>query len=124
MSIDLSNPLEWNLVYGGSPVANPDLSLRSVNFVTTGYQLIVGVRVTDKPTWRFGGYLTQQIAALPSSSAELFTALVRIKQYPLTCQQYQAIELDQAIPLPSICRIEFPKYFRQCDVQVYARNDI
>jgi hypothetical protein len=124
MSIDLSNPLEWNLVYSGSLSSVNDLRLAPVNFITTHHEIIIGIRVSGKPTWRWGGYLTEQIAALPSSTADLFTALVQIHQYRLTCQQYQAIDLDPAIPLPFICRIDFPPYFRACDVQVYARNDI
>jgi hypothetical protein len=80
MSIDLSNPLEWNLVYSGSLSSVNDLRLAPVNFITTHHEIIIGIRVSGKPTWRWGGYLTEQIAALPSSTADLFTALVQIHQ--------------------------------------------
>jgi hypothetical protein len=124
MAIDLSNPLEWNAVYKKNLVsANSKTSLNSISFTTSHHQLVIGIQVPNKPTWRWGGYLTEQVAALPSSTAQLFTALIAVKSYRLTCLQYQAIDLDPAIPLPFVCTISFPRHFRECNVEVYARND-
>jgi hypothetical protein len=124
MAIDVSNPLEWNLVYRNALVAGASGRITPIVFTTTHHEIIVGVKVADEPTWRWGGYLTEQIDALPSSTAQLFDSLVQIGNYRLTCRQYQAIDLNPAIPLPFVCRIEFPKYFRACQVEAYARNDI
>jgi hypothetical protein len=124
MSIDLSDPLEWNLVYRQALTAAPSGTITPIVFVTTHHQIVVGVKVADEPTWKWGGYLTEQIEAKVSSTANLFNDLIRVGKYRLTCEQYQAIDLNPAIPLPFICTIEFPKWFRECQVEVYARNDI
>jgi hypothetical protein len=124
MAIDLSNPLEWNLVYRQALAAAPSGRITPIIFQTTHHQIIVGVKVADEPTWKFGGYLSEQVEALPSSTAQLFPDLILIHRYRLTCQQYQAIDLDPAIPLPFFCTIEFPKWFRACQCEVFARNDI
>lgn len=124
MSIDLSNPLEWNLVYRNALVAGASGRITPAVFTTTHHQIVVGVKVPDEPTWRWGGYLTEQVDALPSSTAQLFGTLVQIGSYRLTCRQYQAIDLNPALPLPFVCQIEFPPYFRSCQVEAYARNDI
>lgn len=124
MSIDLSNSLEWNLVYRDALQAGSSGRITPIIFQTTHHEIIVGVKVGDQPTWRWGGYLTEQVAALPSSTARLFNDLVQINSYRLTCKQYQAIDLSPAIPLPFFCTIEFPPWFRACQVEVYARNDI
>jgi hypothetical protein len=123
MAIDLSNPLEWNLVYRQALAAAPSGKITPIIFATTHHQIIVGIKVADEPTWKWGGYLTEQVEALPSSTAQLFNDLIQVKQYRLTCKQYQAIDLDPAIPLPFYCTIEFPYYFRACQVEVFARND-
>ena len=124
MSIDLSNPLEWNLVYRNALAAAPSGTITPIIFQTSHHQIIVGVKVADEPTWKWGGYLIEQIEALPSSTATLFNDLIQVNKYRLTCQQYQAIDLSPAIPLPFFCTIEFPRWFRACQVEVYARNDI
>jgi hypothetical protein len=121
--IDLSNPLEWNLVYRQDLVAAPSGTIAPITFGTTHHQIIVGVKV-DEPTWKWGGYLTEQIAAKPSSTATLFNDLILVHKYRLTCEQYQAIDLDPAIPLPFFCTVEFPRWFKSCTVEAWARNDV
>lgn len=122
--IDLTNPLEWNLITRQNLVANPPTRLRDLTFVTRDREIIIGISVPDEPTWRWGGYLTEQIPALPSSTAELFTALVAVASYRLSCRQYQGINLNPSLPLPRICTINFPPYFEAATVEVYERNDI
>ncbi|WP_309737008.1 hypothetical protein [Chamaesiphon sp. OTE_75_metabat_556] len=124
MSIDISNPLEWNLVYRNSLVAGASGTITPVVFTSAHHEIIVGIKVADEPTWRWGGYLTAQVDALPSSTAQLFGSLIQIKSYRLTCRQYQSIDLNPALPLPFVCQIDFPRYFRSCQVEVFARNDI
>jgi hypothetical protein len=124
MAIDIHNPLEWNLVYRKDLVAVPGGRVSPIAFVTTHHEIVVGVKVEGKPTWRWGGYLIEQIDALPSSTAQLFDSLVQIGTYRLTCQRYQALDLNPALPLPFICTIEFPRYFKSCRVEAFARNDI
>jgi hypothetical protein len=124
MAIDLSNPLEWNLVYRKDLIAGNSGRVSPIVFVTTHHQIVVGIKVADKPTWRWGGYLTEQVDALPSSTAQLFDSLIQIGSYRLTCQRYQALDLNPALPLPFICTVEFPRYFKQCSVEAFARNDI
>jgi hypothetical protein len=124
MSIDLSNPLEWNLVYRKALTAGPSGRITPIIFTTTHHQIVIGVKVENEPTWKFGGYLIEQVDALPSSTATLFPSLVRVGSYRLTCQQYQAIDLNPAIPLPFICQVEFPVWFKACTVEAFARNDV
>jgi hypothetical protein len=124
MSIDISNSLEWNLVYRKDLIAGGSGRISPIAFVTTHREIVVGVKVEGKPNWRWGGYLIEQIDALPSSTAQLFGSLVQAGTYRLTCQRYQAIYLNPALPLPFICTIEFPRYFKSCKVEAFARNDI
>jgi hypothetical protein len=124
MAIDISNPLEWNLVYRKALAASSGGRIAPIFFTTTHHELVIGVKVADKPSWRWGGYLIEQVDALPSSTAQLFNTLVQIGTYRLTCQQYQAIDLNPALPLPFVCKVEFPRYFRACQVEAFARNDI
>jgi hypothetical protein len=119
--IDLSNPLEWNLVYREALAAVGDLT--PIIFQTSHHEIVVGIKVADEPTWKWGGYLIEQVEALPSSTAQLFPDFIQIHRYRLTCQQYQAIDLDPALPLPFFCTIEFPRWFRAAQVEVFARND-
>ncbi len=122
--IDIHNPLEWSLIYKQSLVSVNSLSgIAPIVFPTTHHELVIGIKVADKPTWKWGGYLIEQVGIVPSSTAQLFPALVQINRYRLTCQQYQAIDLDPVLPLPFLCTIEFPQYFRACEVEVFARND-
>jgi hypothetical protein len=122
--IDLHNPLEWNLIYREALASvNPLGGITPIIFPTSHHELVVGIKVADKPTWKWGGYLVEQVGVLPSSTAQLFPSLVQIHRYRLTCQQYQAIDLDPALPLPFFCTIEFPRYFRAAQVEVFARND-
>lgn len=121
--IDLSNSLEWNLVYRQSLTAGASGRITPIIFQTTHHEIIVGVKVEDEPTWKWGGYLIEQIEALPSSTANLFNDLIQVAKYRLTCQQYQTIDLSPAIPLPFFCTIEFPPWFRDCQVEAFARND-
>jgi hypothetical protein len=125
MAIDLSNPLEWNLVLRNAYAApSPTQRIPPILFTTSHHEIVVGVKVGDEPTWRWGGYLTERVIALPSSTALLFNNFVQIGSYRLTCQGYQAIDLNSALPLPFACQIEVPRYFRACQVEVFARNDI
>ncbi len=124
MSIDLSNPLEWNLVYRQSLTAAASGRITPIIFTTTHHQIVIGVKVENEPAWKWGGYLIEQVDALPSSTALLFPSLVRVGSYRLTCQQYQAIDLNPAIPLPFVCQVEFPVWFKTCTVEAFARNDI
>ena len=121
--IDLSNPLEWNLVYRQSLTAGVSGRITPIIFQTSHHEIIVGVKVEDEPTWKWGGYLIEQVEFSPSSTAVLFNDLIRVNRYRLTCEQYQAISLDLAIPVPFFCTIQFPPWFDECDVEVYARND-
>lgn len=121
--IDLSNSLEWNLVYRQSLTAGASGRITPIIFQTTHHEIIVGVKVEDEPTWKWGGYLIEQIEALPSSTANLFNDLIQVNKYRLTCEQYQAIDLSPAIPLPFFCVIKFPPWFRDCQVEAFARND-
>jgi hypothetical protein len=122
--IDITNPLEWNLVDRRSLVAPKNGRILPQSFVVTHNQIFVGVKVTDEPTWRFGGYLTQYISALPSSTAGFFTAVTQIQRYRLTCRNYQAIDLVQALPKPYICVVDLPIWFKTCDIEIFQRNDI
>lgn len=122
--IDLADPLQWNLVVRSNLVAGFSGRIAPQIFVTPHHEVVIGIKVAESPTWRWGGYLTEQVDALPSSTATLFDALVQVGSYRLTCRQYQAIDLTPALPLPLVCRIDFPPYFTACVLEVFARNDV
>jgi hypothetical protein len=122
--IDLSNPLEWNLVIREAVSSVNNLPIPPLPFIVNSYEIVVGVKVADEPTWKWGGYLNQRVIALPSSTAQLFSNLVQTNAWRLTCQNYQAIALDRDKPLPYSLQITFPPYFRAAQVEVFARNDI
>ena len=124
MTIDLTNPSEWNLVFRRDLVAETNGYIQKQSFVTSARSVFVGIYVPDEPTWYRGGFLTQYIAALPSSQSDLFTALTQVANFRLTCRNYQIVELLAVAPLPSVCTIDFPYYFNQCRVEVFARDDI
>jgi hypothetical protein len=121
--IDLSNPAQWNLVFRRDLVAGNN-RIPSQTFVTNARQVFVGILVPEEPTWYRGGYLTQYLPALPSSTNDLFTALTQISNHRLTCRNYQIIELVWAQPSTSVCTIVLPPYFKQCQLEVFARNDL
>jgi hypothetical protein len=124
MAIDLSNSLEWNLILRDAYSAPaPGVRIPPILFTTTHHEIVVGVKVGDQPTWVWGGYLTERVAALPSSTALLFDTFVQVGNYRLTCQSYQAIDLSPALPLPFACQIQLPRYFRAAQIEVFARND-
>lgn len=123
MSIDLSNPTQWNLVFRRDLVAGTT-RIPAQTFVTDARQIFVGILVPNEPTWYRGGYLTQYLPALPSSTNDLFTALTQVSNYRLTCRNYQAIELSAAQPSTSVCRIVLPPYFKECKLEVFERNDV
>ena len=121
--IDIHNSLEWNLVVRADLFASPSGRILPAIFTTTHHEIVIGVKVFDHRTWLWGGYLTEQVDALPSSTAVLFDSLVQVGSYRLTCHQYQAIDLSPALPLPLVCRVDFPRYFTKCTLEVFARND-
>lgn len=121
--IDLTDSSQWNLVFRRNLVAAP-LRIPRQTFVTSARQIFVGIYVPDEPTWYRGGFLTQYLSALPSSTADLFTAVTQVGNYPLTCRNYQILELLVAAPSTSICTIDFPPYFTECTCEVFERNDI
>jgi hypothetical protein len=123
MSIDISDPTQWNLVFRRDLVAVA-LRIPKQTFTTTARQIFVGIYVPDEPTWYRGGFLTQYLPALPSTNADLFTAVTQVANYPLTCRNYQILELLVAAPATSICTIDFPPYFTSCTCEVFERNDI
>jgi hypothetical protein len=120
--IDLSNPAQWNLVFRRDLVAG-NTRIPTQTFVTNAQQVFVGILVPDN-NWYRGGYLTQYLPALPSSTNDLFTALTQVSNYPLTCRNYQIIELLTVQPSTSVCTIVLPPYFKQCKVEVFDRNDV
>lgn len=122
--IDLADPLQWNLIVRSNLVAGFSGRIAPQIFVTPHHEVVIGIKVVGQPTWRWGGYLTEQVDALPSSTAILFDSLVQVGSYRLTCRQYQAIDLSPALPLPLVCRVDFPIYFQDCSFEVFARNDI
>jgi hypothetical protein len=124
MAIDLSNPLEWNLVYREALQSDRDLPIPKFTFPVNSFEIVVGIKVSDRPNWRWGGYLVQYVKGKPSSTAQLFNDLVQVKAFRLNCLNYQALLLDNDKPLPFYCTITLPKYFRAAQVECYARNDI
>jgi hypothetical protein len=121
--IDLSDPTQWNLITRRNLSSIDDKPLPAQSFVAGSNQLFVGIKVEDKPTWKFGGYLTQYIPQLVSSTNDLFPALTQIQRYPLVCRSYQAIALTNATPKTYVCQVQFPPWFRICILEVYQRND-
>jgi hypothetical protein len=127
MTIDLSDPLEWNIVYRDAVQADGDKPIPPISIPVNSFEIVVGIFVGGKPYWRWGGYLVQYVAQLPSSTAQLFplvSPLVQVQSFRLTCTAYQGLRLDNDKPLPYICRITLPKYFRAAQIELYARNDI
>ena len=122
--IDISNPLEWNLITRRVLASVGGNRIPAQTFTTEVTSIFVGISVPDEPTWYRGGYLIQYLPALPSSQANLFTALTQVGNYRLTCKNYQAIELAAAVPNTSVCTIILPPYFSNCTIEVFARNDI
>jgi hypothetical protein len=121
--IDLADPGQWNLVDRRILTAGSNGRIPNQTFVISHNQIFVGIKVSDEPTWKFGGYLVQYVAALPSSTADLFTALTQINYYRLTAQSYQAIDLTPATPKPYVCIVRLPVYFKSCTLEIYQRND-
>ena len=124
MSFDLSDPLEWNLVIRQDVLSINNQPIPPLPFIVESYEIVIGVKVPDKPTWKWGGYLNQRLIALPSSTAQLFGNLVQVDSWRLTCQIYQGIALDRDRPLPYSLQVTFPKYFRAATVECFARNDL
>jgi hypothetical protein len=123
MSIDLADPTQWNFIFRRDLITNAS-RIPVQTFVTTARQVFIGISVPDEPTWYRGGYLTQYLPALPSSTNDLFSALTQVGNWGLTCRNYQIVELVNAQPDTSVCSIVVPAYFRACQIEVYARNDI
>lgn len=124
MSIDLSDPTQWNFIFRRNLVAASNNRIPAQSFTTAARQVFIGIYVPDEPTWYRGGFLTQYLPALPSSTNDLFTALTQVLNVRLTCRNYQIVELVDAKPDTSVCTIVVPAYFESCQVEVYARNDV
>jgi hypothetical protein len=122
--INITNPLEWNLVTRRTLTASPSKRISPASVVVSANQVVVGILVNGQPTWRFGGFLTQYISALPSSTADFFTAATQVQRFRLTCRNYQAIELAEALPKPYICTIDFPPWFQDCELEIFERNSL
>jgi hypothetical protein len=123
MAIDISNPLEWNLIERQSIVSDYGWPFPFV-FQANFFEIAVGIRPKGKPDWHYGGYLNQKLIATPSTAAELGVNLVQVASFRLSCNQWQGIELADAQPFPYACQIVFPPYFRSVDVEIYGRNDL
>jgi hypothetical protein len=123
MSIDLSDPTQWNFVFRRNLTAGAT-RIPTQTFTTTAKQVFIGISVPDQPNWYRGGFLTQYLPALPSSTNNLFTALTQVLNVRLTCRNYQIVELVDAKPDTSVCTIVLPAYFESCQLEVYARNDV
>jgi hypothetical protein len=123
--IDLSNPSQWNLVFRRTLAATgvQDRIPRQT-FVTTAREVFIGIYVPNEPTWYRAGYLTQYVPQLPSTQNDLFAALTQVGNFKLTCRNYQIIELVAALPATSVCTIDLPRYFKDCQIEVFERNDI
>ncbi len=123
MPIDLSDPTQWNLIFRRNLTAEA-FRIPTQSFTTTARQVFIGISVPDEPNWYRGGFLTQYLPALPSSTTDLFSALTQVANYQLTCRNYQIVELVDARPGTSVCTIVVPVYFKSCRMEVYARNDV
>jgi hypothetical protein len=121
-AIDLSNTLEWNTV---AKVALGDgvNSVPDYYFETAHHELVLGIKVGGQPNWHWGGYLIQFLEVLPTTTAVLFPRRCQVGKWRLTCDNYQAIRLDNSNPLPYTCKVSFPSYFKTCQLEVYVRND-
>lgn len=123
MPIDLSDPTQWNFVFRRDLTAGAT-RIPAQTFTTTAKQVFIGIYVPGEPDWYRGGFLTQYLPALPSSTSDLFSALTLVLNVRLTCRSYQIVELVDARPDTSVCTIVVPAYFESCQIEVYARNDV
>ncbi len=121
MAFDLSNPIDWNLVLK-SNLSQPSalVPIQPVSFVVASNQLTIGIYVPSaKKTWFSAGRLKQYVAQLPSSTATNYTALTKVGEFLLGLKSYQGITLVDALPKPYVCIIEFPPYFKNCQLEVW-----
>ncbi len=119
-SIDLSDPLKWNLITRATLTAGISGGLPDRSFLVDSQELVIGISIENpRPTWNYAGRLVQYLPQLPSSTATAYTALTQLGNFGLHLKSYQAIALVDALPRPYVCTIEFPKWFDRVLLEVW-----
>jgi hypothetical protein len=115
----LDGALDWNLI-SRERITSSELGYIEDRYYSASTpNIIIGMGIVEgKPNWKWAGRLIQYTPATPSSTG-IFPNRIEVFRTNLYLGRYQHFKLGDYSPRPYEFKIEFPKWFIDCDLEMW-----
>ncbi|MBL1179449.1 hypothetical protein [Pantanalinema sp. GBBB05] len=124
---DFTDTLEWNLVVRQTFLAPSDTRdgktyyspMPSQSFVIeNSHLLMIGIKTSrSRPTWFTGGWASQRLLFVPSSTSE-FLAVIQARNRRIPLDTMTLFEADRQMPI-WLLALRFPRWFLDARVEIW-----